>query len=150
MFNHSHVPSLCLTNARSVNNKFDEFSFITTKFHPDFLCVTETWLSDMIPDDTLCIPGYNLFRSDRQTGRKGGGLCVWVNSIFTVDDVIVDSLSVDIELLLIKSHLKSVSIILTVLYFPHGANLSKSTSANLCYDVLSLVDRALGLSLIHI
>ena len=99
------MPSLCLTNARSVNNKFDELSLFAKQFNPDFLCVTETWLTDSISDNTLWLSGYNLFRSDRPSGNRGGGLCVWVNNVFSVDAVLGDSSNNDVEILILQTYI---------------------------------------------
>ena len=39
--------------------------------------VTETWLSDDIPDEALYIPGFTIVRNDRSTGR-GGGVAIYI------------------------------------------------------------------------
>ena len=39
----------------------------------DVFTVSETWLDDSVPDLTIEIPGYHLFRIDRQ--KRGGGVC---------------------------------------------------------------------------
>ncbi len=47
------------------------------------LCFTETWLSAAIPDNTLHLPGFQLFRADRiaelTEKMRGGGLCFYIN-----------------------------------------------------------------------
>ena len=43
------------------------------------MCITETWLSDSVPDSSVLIPGYNLLRKDR-VETSGGGVCIFVDS----------------------------------------------------------------------
>ena len=46
---------------------------------PDIIVITESWLSDNILDEQITLPGFGSpFRQDRQDGRKGGGVCVYV------------------------------------------------------------------------
>lgn len=49
----------------------------------NFICLTETWLSDNHLQAELDIEGYTIFRTDRQRekakhGRLGGGVCLYV------------------------------------------------------------------------
>lgn len=71
-------PSVLLLNARSITNKLDEFRVLISNFSPDCVAVTETWLSESLPNDLLTITNYTLFRSDR-LGRIGGGVCIYVH-----------------------------------------------------------------------
>ena len=48
--------------------------FLSVKLHdPHIICVTEYWLSKDISDDELSLPGYQLFRLDRDRHGGGGG-----------------------------------------------------------------------------
>ena len=38
----------------------------------DTILVTETWLTDDVPDQSVNITGFNLARKDRTAGRGGG------------------------------------------------------------------------------
>ena len=40
---------------------------------------TESWLTESHPDHLIAVEGYNIFRNDRDDGRVGGGVVVWVN-----------------------------------------------------------------------
>ena len=49
---------------------------------PDLIGVTETWLHPDINDAEIQIPGYSLFRFDREASR-GGGVALHVRSNLT-------------------------------------------------------------------
>ena len=44
----------------------------------DIVCITETWLSDEIPDNAVAMHGFTLFRKDRE--KRGGGVAIFVKS----------------------------------------------------------------------
>ena len=48
---------------------------------PDLLAITETWLTDSVLDAEILIPGYNIFRKDRQDKRGGGVLFLIQNAL---------------------------------------------------------------------
>ena len=45
----------------------------------DIVCITETWLDELMPDSLVHIPGFVCFRRDRPSGLRGGGVCVYLN-----------------------------------------------------------------------
>lgn len=47
----------------------------------DFLCLSESWLTELSPVATFTMPGCNYFRKDRKSG-KGGGLLMYVKDHF--------------------------------------------------------------------
>ena len=67
-------------NARSIVSKHAEFgdlvaSFAASPSSPHIVAISETWLNGDVPDGSVVIPGYgNLFRSDRPSRRRGGGM----------------------------------------------------------------------------
>ena len=65
------------TNARSVINKMDEFVANVAKLEPDIIRITESWANDKILDAELSLNGYLMFRNDRNTGNKGGGVLLY-------------------------------------------------------------------------
>ncbi len=44
------------------------------------LCITETWLNYDVTDAEVSLENYNIFRGDRQSGRRGGGVALYVKS----------------------------------------------------------------------
>ncbi len=87
------LPSIHLANLRSLPNKTDKL-LLLSRINKDFsnsaaLCFTETWLNDAIPDSALSLPGFQLFRADRDTestGKsRGGGTCFYINERWCTD-----------------------------------------------------------------
>ena len=69
------IPTILSANVRSLPKKVDEIEQIALLNSVGAICITETWLSPEIPDSSISIPGYNLFRRDR-IEAPGGGVCV--------------------------------------------------------------------------
>ena len=63
-------------NIRSLRNKMDELQLFCDGNKPHVLSLNETWLDDSFSDSELCLPGYQLFRKDRDC--HGGGIAVYV------------------------------------------------------------------------
>ena len=59
------VVSLFYTNANSITNKMDELKNCVNLYDMDVICVVETWLNDGYSDAEIYIPGYTIFRQDR-------------------------------------------------------------------------------------
>ena len=64
----------CL-NVCSVTRKIDDIHTILNNSDLSYLSLTESWLNSSITDCELVIPGYEIFRFDRDLGlgRHGGG-----------------------------------------------------------------------------
>ena len=68
-------------NCRSMWNKFEEIVYMVTHSDSEYCFFSETWLSPVITDDMISIPGYNLYRIDRDSRSKkarGGGLIAYI------------------------------------------------------------------------
>ena len=68
-------------NARSLTNKRQELldTLRSLSLTPQIIAITETWLTDNIPDGMISLPNYKqIFRADRpkQEGRRGGGVLI--------------------------------------------------------------------------
>ena len=61
-----------------MTNKLDELKVSIQNTSASIILITETWLSDRIPDTLVNIPGYIMLRRDR--GTEGGGVCIFVQS----------------------------------------------------------------------
>ncbi|KAJ8020889.1 hypothetical protein HOLleu_40600 [Holothuria leucospilota] len=81
------LPSIIMGNVQSLNNK-------TGELHGNVRCLqefknislmsfTETWLTEVMPDECLNIEGFKLLRGDRNFDlaekQKGRGVCLYVN-----------------------------------------------------------------------
>ena len=65
-------------NVRSLFGKIAEIGAVFKYF--DVIVITETWLTDSIPDSAVSISGFNLIRKDRWSyiKKKGGGICCYI------------------------------------------------------------------------
>ena len=81
----------------------------------DILCVSETWLTDIIPDEYVSVEGFNIFRYDK---GRGGGVCAFVRNDLkvsviipvTINETMVEDLWIKIQ------YDKWPSIIIGVIY----------------------------------
>ena len=71
------LPKFLLVNARSILNKNEELEVIISQDRPDVVLITETWLSERVPDEIVNIPKFSVVRKDRPIGR-GGGVQVYI------------------------------------------------------------------------
>ena len=73
------IPNFFYTNSRSIIREIDELCEIMKHFAVNFICITESWLSEDVPDNCVTVDGFNIYRCDRER-RKGGGICAWVKA----------------------------------------------------------------------
>ena len=116
------LPSMLLTNARSIFHKMDELRMHVSRTRPCIIAITESWLNDDVPDLAIHIDGYRIFRMDR--GSRGGGILCYVRNSLT-SEVFLDSMDdssckTEIMNILIKDY----SLLLVVLYHPFWENNS--------------------------
>ena len=71
------VPALLLLNTMSLAPKIDEIAYTIKQKNLDLALFTETWLKESIPDQSIKITGYQLFRRDRKNGSHGG-VCAFI------------------------------------------------------------------------
>ena len=109
-------------NVRSIIDKIDEIRLIISKTKLDLLCISETWLHEKINDNMINVPGYTIVRHDRNSNKRGGGVCIYVrsNMSFTCrDDLINDVLeAVWIEI----PRTRTDQLIIGCLYRPPNAD----------------------------
>jgi hypothetical protein len=75
------MPSIFLTNLRSVKNKFDELCSQMCVLNTDIAICTETWLSSRDPLDAYGINGYDCHRVDRSSDSGHGGVAIWTKNM---------------------------------------------------------------------
>ena len=71
--------SLVHLNARSIRNKTVEIKLELSKLFIDIILFSETWLNDIDEDNLYSFPRYNIFRHDRISIYRGGGLCAFAD-----------------------------------------------------------------------
>jgi hypothetical protein len=80
----SYVPSLFLSNSRSLVNKIDELSGTVSNLLADIVVITETWLTSNVDSAVINLSGFSIFRRDRENCRRGGGVCAYVKNCLPV------------------------------------------------------------------
>ena len=94
-------------NAHSLLPKLDELRLLTICHSPDVICIVESWLAPDILDSELTLPGYTVFRLDRN--RHGGGVAVYVRSSLS-PSVLFSSDSLEFLIVSLTSHNRSLCI----------------------------------------
>ena len=67
-------------NARSIMNKLQWLEITMEALDPDVIGITESWCNDRVLEAELAMDGYDLFRSDRGGGLRGGGVLLYARS----------------------------------------------------------------------
>lgn len=107
-------------NIRSVASKTEQLEKLLMDSNLDFLCLSESWLTDSSPDTAYIVPGYNVFRKDRKLGR-GGGLLMYVKNHINCKEIDLDC--VDIECMAIRMILSAnMSFTVICIYRPPSSN----------------------------
>ena len=75
--NFKFVPGIVLSNVTSITPKIDEIRSVVLDKKIDIAAFTEIWLRDSIQDTIIDIPGYQIYRKDRNGGSHGG-VCTYV------------------------------------------------------------------------
>ena len=66
----SSLPSLFVSNSRSLRSKIDELACTVATYPVDVVAITETWLSHDVPSPAVELRGYSMIRHDRFDGRR--------------------------------------------------------------------------------
>ncbi len=82
------LPTILLANVQSLDNKLCELrariSYQRETRDCCVICLTETWMSAMVPDSAIELTGFSVHRSDRMkelTGKsRGGSVCFYINN----------------------------------------------------------------------
>ncbi len=82
------LPTILLAKVQSLDNKLCELrahlSYQRETRDCCIICLTETWMSAVVPDSAIELTGFSVHRSDRTkelTGKsRGGGVCFFINN----------------------------------------------------------------------
>lgn len=114
------LPSIFLSNARSICNKSDELIVVASTVKPDIIAITESWTNDKISDSQIGLCGFQPpFRCDRKSGKGGGGVCCFVKTSIICSDlsaIVPCPPCIEIIWLFLRKH----KLIISVLYSPPG------------------------------
>ena len=67
-------------NCQSILKNRESFATILDSTGCDIITGTETWLTDNIKDNEIFPQGYTIYRRDRETGQRGGGVFILINN----------------------------------------------------------------------
>ncbi len=84
------LPTILLANVQSLDNKLCELcariSYQRETRDCCVICLTETWMSAIVPDSAIELTGFSVHRLDRTkelTGKsRGGGVCFYINNLW--------------------------------------------------------------------
>ncbi|KAI4887034.1 hypothetical protein NFI96_005191 [Prochilodus magdalenae] len=130
------LPSILLSNVGSLENKLDCIRLQrTTRRESSDCCVfvfTEMWLSDRVPNAAIQLDGLASFRADRDSAlcgkTRGGGLCVYINTEWCKNSVLVSSYcSPLVEFMVVRCRpfylpREFTAVLIISVYIPPGAN----------------------------
>nr|XP_049595883.1 uncharacterized protein LOC125980593 [Syngnathus scovelli] len=135
------LPSLFLSNARSLLHKMDDLDLQLTGNHYVRDCcviiITETWLRPDIPDASMQLASRSLLRADRTLDsgkRRGGGLCMYVHENWCNNATIVGShCCPDLEYMAVRCRpfflpRELAVVIVIAVYIPPDADVSTALS----------------------
>ncbi len=105
-------------NVRSLLPKVAELQCILSTCDIDVLSLSETFLTDNIADECLSVPGYKLYRNDRDS-RHGGGVAVYVKDTILHTFLSDAQSSTAIEVCWVKLHERGKNPLLYVQYIDH-------------------------------
>ena len=63
-YKRMHYLTIEHINAQSVQGHLEEIALLINERKIDILCVSETWLTPLVPDKYIAIPNFNIFRHD--------------------------------------------------------------------------------------
>ena len=122
-------------NVRSLNTGFNDFQKLIEPHGFDIVALSETWLSNDIPDNAFLINGYQLVRRDRTSRR--GGVAAYVSNSLKVEILDVNLDVAHIEQLWFKFQINSLTLAIAVFYRPPGSNIHQAIDS--FESVLSIV-----------
>lgn len=135
------LPSILLSNLRSIGNKFDEVSLKISSLCPDIAVFTESWLEPDIPDSSLAIQNYSVCRKDRN--RHGGGIVAYISdrhnhrTLCASDIPLLNQCSSEFLAIVFTDS----PVLLICVYHPFWNNVMRD---NQCLDVItSIIDYTL-------
>ena len=139
--NKPPLPSMILSNVRSLYSKMDELR-LNARYGYEYrescvMVLTESWLHKDIPDSLIDLQGFSCVRKDRDSSSgkiRGGGICVYIKDNwckqFTIMETVCDP---DLELLCVSLRpfylpREFGNIIICAAYVPPSGNAAKAAN----------------------
>ena len=101
------------------STKLDEmYSTLCIEEKCDVICISETWLDHSIDDVQVNLPGYQIYRRDRN--RHGGGVAIYASNSIPVKQL--QEFNIDgVEIVCIEVKLMHKKILISCIYRPPGS-----------------------------
>lgn len=131
----SVMPSILLTNLRSICNKFDELRVLLVMKNPDLVICTETWLTSGFPNEAFDLSGYSCYRTDRFCESGRGGVIVWAKKYLQSNAALFQKFQ-EAEICCIQTSFPK--LIVVGLYLPPG--ISSTTFRSICDKIRNEID----------
>ena len=109
-------------NILSLVRRYHEVTSLVSKYNPHVVCIQETWLTEMVDDRLISIPGYVILRRDRHDQSGYGGVITYIRSDVTWQYVAVD-VGQSYEGIWISLSIGMERITIANIYRPPGKNL---------------------------
>lgn len=113
-------------NVRGLRTKTNNFYKSLSLYNFDIILLTETWLSSDIANSELFDDRYSVYRKDRDSftsdKKKGGGVLVAVHKR-AASRILLHEFD-DLEHIIVKVNEGSLSLLISVVYFPPGSDLA--------------------------
>lgn len=102
-YNSAKGLKLIHLNTRSLVKKISEIKIKLNEFKPEIFAITESWLTQQHFDCEYNVNNYTMYRKDRDSSSRGGGIVVYLknDSNFSHEEVIINN-EIGFELLVIK------------------------------------------------
>lgn len=104
-------------NAQSLKNKIDEFRLIFENSSVDCICISETWLTESIPDSLISLNRYKVFRADRK--KHGGGVAIYIRDGLNCKVIAKSNEDDKVEFLFVEITGNDDNLLLGCAYRPH-------------------------------
>ena len=119
-------------NVNSVRNKFEAVEFLIKEQFDVFL-VSESKLDSSFPEAQFKIPGYKIFRQDRD--RYGGGLMFYITQKVPRKKIEMFQFTSSIEILMLEINLGKEKLLIFGTYEP--PNINNSFFLNELYNAVT-------------
>ncbi|KAK9679747.1 Endonuclease-reverse transcriptase [Popillia japonica] len=111
---------------------------LSSKTCYDVIGVTETWLTPGVVDEAVALDGYALVRLDRDDGRRGGGVALYIKNKFAYTRLTVTKVYAGFEYLLVRITVNGIGVTVGVVYRPPSSDttLFIESFENLLSDII--------------
>lgn len=136
-------------NIRSLLPKIDQLRAVIFKTNVHVIIISESWLNSDLPSDCVKIPGFKLYRNDRDKVDvnggwvRGGGVAIYVRCGMAIRILNKSTPNDEIEYLFAELKTKKGPVLLGGVYFPHPSMARliplKQTLNNLCFKYENII-----------